>query len=116
VTKKEKEKKRKALQDSYKAELDGCIQDKTPVTDMLIARIAYLAAYLDELQEQTTREGVVTTYNNGGGQRGIRVHPAVQVYVQYHKDFTASLKQLQAFLPQSEEQEDALTAFLKKSK
>lgn len=107
-----KEQHRRELQQEYQTQLAACLKDSTPVTDILIARIAYLAAYLDELQEQTTKEGVVVRYDNGGGQTGIRVHPAVQVYTQYHKDLTASLKQLRDFLPE-DAGTDELTEFIK---
>jgi citrate synthase len=107
-----KEQRRRELQENYQHQLESYIKDSTPVVDILIARIAYLAAYLDELQEQTTKEGVVIHYDNGGGQEGIRVHPAVQVYTQYHKDLTASLKQLQSFIPIDSEGVDDLVKFM----
>lgn len=110
-----KEQRRRELQQAYQAKLAACVKDSTTVTDILIARIAYLAAYLDELQEQTTREGVVVKYDNGGGQTGIRVHPAVQVYTQYHKDLTASLKQLREYMPE-DAGTDELVKFMEEHK
>lgn len=110
-----KEQRRRELQQAYQTQLAACVKDSTTVTNILIARIAYLAAYLDELQEQTTKEGVVVRYDNGGGQTGIRVHPAVQVYTQYHKDLTASLKQLREFMPE-DAGTDALVAFMEEHK
>lgn len=112
-----KEQKRRELQQTYQSQLNDYIDgSQTPVTNILIARIAYLAAYLDELQDQTTKEGVVIHYDNGGGQEGIRIHPAVQVYCQYHKDLTASLKQLQSFIPNDSNGHDELAEFLQEHK
>lgn len=110
-----KEQRRRELQQAYQTQLAACVKDSTTVTGILIARIAYLAAYLDELQEQTTKEGVVVKYDNGGGQTGIRVHPAVQVYTQYHKDLTASLKQLREFMPE-DAGTDELVKFMEEHK
>lgn len=84
------------------------------VVTMLIDRLAYLAAYLDELQEATIVSGVVVAYDNGGGQKGVRVSPAVNVYTAYAKQFTASVKQLQSFLDNAQEDEDALQDFAAK--
>ena len=114
-----KEQRRRELQQEYFSQLSECIKPElqTPVVDILIARIAYLSAYLDELQEQTTKEGVVVKYDNGGGQTGIRIHPAVQVYTQYHKDLTASLKQLKDFLPEDDgDAADELADFISEHK
>lgn len=114
-----KEQRRRELQDHYKEALTSFLSDdsRNAVTSILIDRIAYLTAYLDELQEQTTKEGVVIHYDNGGGQEGIRVHPAVNVYTQYHKDLTASLKQLQGFIPANDTTAaDELTQFLAEHK
>lgn len=84
-------------------------ETKTVVT-MLIDRLAYL----DELQEETIVSGVVVAYDNGGGQKGVRVSHAVNVYTAYAKQFTASVKQLQSFLDNAQEDEDALQDFAAK--
>lgn len=93
--------------------LDRCDDDqRKSILKILIDKIAYLTVCLEETKDITVREGTVVEYNNGGGQVGIRAHPAVQVYTQYSKTLAADLKQLREFLPEEEKKNDELTAFL----
>ena len=86
------------------------------IVKMLISKISYLAACLDETRDITMKEGTVVGYDNGGGQKGVRVHPATQVYTQYSKTMNADLKQLAAFLPEAEQKADELQAFMEEHK
>lgn len=114
------EARRKAMK-KYKKQMNSIVKNVSvetkTVVEMLIDRVAYLAAYLDELQEDTIIGGVVVPYNNGGGQSGMRVHPNVNVYTAYAKQFTASVKQLQGFLDNlTVEKKDELQMFMEKFK
>lgn len=114
------EARRKAMK-KYKKQMNGIAKkvnaESKTVVEMLIDRVSYLAAYLDELQEDTIIGGVVVPYNNGGGQSGMRVHPNVNVYTAYAKQFTASVKQLQGFLDNiTVEEKDELQQFMEKFK
>ena len=114
------EARRKAMK-KYKKQMNSIAKkvnaESKTVVEMLIDRVSYLAAYLDELQEDTIVGGVVVPYNNGGGQSGMRVHPNVNVYTAYAKQFTASVKQLQGFLDNLQpEEKDELQLFMEKFK
>jgi hypothetical protein len=117
----EKENQRRKQIKKYIKQLSPIVSrqsdENKSVVKMLIDRISYLAAYLDELQEDTVVNGVVVPYNNGGGQSGLRVHPSVNVYVAYTKQFTATVKQLQSFLIfEQKEEKDELQMFIEESK
>lgn len=111
------ETRRKAIK-KYTKQLKGIAEqhegETKTVVMMLINRLAYLAAYLDEIQDDTLASGVVVPYDNGGGQKGVRISPAVNVYTAYAKQFTASVKQLQSFLDITKEGTDALADFAAK--
>lgn len=111
------ETRRKTIK-KYKKQLNGIANSQTgetkAVVTMLIDRLSYLAALLDELQEDTIVGGVVVPYDNGGGQKGVRISPAVNVYTAYAKQFTASVKQLQSYLSSTQEDTDALQDFAAK--
>lgn len=64
----------------------------------IIERIAYLTIALGELENQTVHEGYIVHYDNGGGQEGIRQHPALTAYGQLHKSWITSIKALKEFM------------------
>ena len=111
--------RRKAIK-KYKKKLSAITknieEEKKIVASILIDRLSYLAAYLDELQESTIKSGVVVAYDNGGGQSGYRISPEVNVYTAYAKQLTATVKQLQGFMPETQADHDALAEFAKKFK
>lgn len=112
-----KEQARTALKQQYVDDLTPLLDTTTDaqqkcVLRILIDKIAYLTVYLEELQKDTLKTGVVVKYDNGGGQTGLRIHPAAQGYTQYSKTLNAALKQLQSFLPADTSTPDALTDFL----
>ena len=98
-----KEQARTALKQQYVDDLTPLLDTTTDaqrqcVLRILIDKIAYLTVYLEELQKDTLKTGVVVKYDNGGGQ--------------YSKTLNAALKQLQSFLPADTSTPDALTDFL----
>ena len=111
----EQEARRRKEIKKYKKKLIGITKsidgDIKIVASILVERIAYLSAYMDEIQENTIKSGVVVQYNNGGGQSGYRISPEVHVYTAYAKQLTASIKQLQGFLTHPKEEADVLQEF-----
>ncbi len=111
-----KEKDRLAAQEEVVKKLTPLIEaatsePKREIIRILIHKIAYLNTFIEELAKDTRKSGVVVQYDNGGGQSGIRVHPAAQIYTQYMKTLHASIKQLEPFLP-DDAISDELSAFL----
>lgn len=110
---------RKSAQTRIKKKLDALFtnvpDEKREAAALLTKRAAFLLAGEDELERIMQDDGYIDTYDNGGGQTGIRVHPAVQVYTQYHKDLTASLRQLREFMPE-DVGTDELVAFMEEHK
>lgn len=65
----------------------------------LIQRLAFLTVALPEIEKELSKDGIILTYDNGGGQTGKRVNPAAQMHVSFTKNMVAITKQLDAALP-----------------
>ena len=78
--------------------------DKAAVVKELIQNAAYTAVTLRELQENISESGAIMEYNNGGGQSGIRVSPALQAYTKLISTYNGIIKQLVGLLPKSEQE------------
>lgn len=92
-------------------------EDKAGLVKELIQNAAYSAVTLRELQKNITEMGAVMEYNNGGGQKGIRISPALQAYNKLLATYNTTVKQLVGLLPKSEQElarlsSNPLTEFL----
>lgn len=91
--------------------------DKAAVVKELIQNAAYSAVTLRELQKNITEYGAVQEYNNGGGQCGMRISPALQAYTKLIATYNGIIKQLVGLLPKSEQElarmsSDPMNSFL----
>ena len=78
--------------------------DKAAVVKDLIQNAAYSAVTLRELQKGITEYGAIQEYNNGGGQSGMRISPALQAYTKLIATYNGIIKQLVGLLPKSEQE------------
>lgn len=66
-----------------------------------IARAAFLSICCDRLERDVSQHGYKETYNNGGGQAGVKQSAAAQLLPQYTKLYLNCMKQLQDALQPS---------------
>lgn len=81
----------------------------------LVQRAAFLLTAAAELEDTMQEQGFTAFYDNGGGQRGSMVSAEMKSYNICLSQINALYKTLKTFAV-TDEQEDALTAFLKESK
>lgn len=116
-----KEEERRELVEKYKSEIsifvDKVNENERPVVEMLIERISYLAAHLEEVEQETLKKGLLTKGKGSTGNIVTKINPLVNAYVSYAKQFTSSVKQLQGFLDNLQpEEKDELQMFVEKFK
>jgi hypothetical protein len=116
-----KENERRELVEKYKNEIGAFLEkvptDEKPVVSLIVERIAYLAAHLEEIEEETLKKGLLTKGKGSTGNMVTKINPLVNAYVSYAKQFTASVKQLQGFLDNLQpEEKDELQQFMEKYK
>lgn len=63
-----------------------------------IARAAFLAVTLDELERDIDENGYKEEYQNGENQRGVKESAAAKLHVSYTKNFLSAMKQLHDYL------------------
>ena len=64
-----------------------------------IDNLAWLNISIIELKEKVDKNGTTSTYNNGGGQSGVRDNPDVKTLIAYQKNVTSITKQLLDLVP-----------------
>ncbi len=72
----------------------------------LIERAGFMKASLEDLEEDIAKNGEVISYDNGGGQKGIRTNPAVNIYTTTVKIYAAVIKQLAGLSGEANPEED----------
>jgi hypothetical protein len=81
----------------------------------LIERAGFMKVSLEDLEKDISENGEVIAYDNGGGQKGIRTNPAVNIYTTTVKIYAAIIKQLAGLSGEFEpEEEDELMKFIKR--
>ncbi len=71
------------------------------ILQSLIKSTSYLKAKLDDLESEFEDESVVSEYDNGGNQSGIRVSPYVKAYESLYKSYTSGMKQIMDCIPKT---------------
>ena len=54
---------------------------------------------IEDLQKQIDQAGTLISYDNGGGQSGVRVNPDLKTLMEYQKATTAIVKTLIPIVP-----------------
>ena len=90
-------KERKRLEDLLiRAEVP---EQKRAALDAVLDNLALLRVKLDEAGADLLTAPVISEYDNGGGQSGTRINPAVKAFLDLWKAYLAGLQQLSAHLP-----------------
>lgn len=94
--KKEQRKILKILRES------GLNEEKTELLSPMIENISWMKIKLDDARGDIGEEGLTAEYDNGGGQKGIREHPAFKAYEALWKSYSAGLGVILSSLPEPE--------------
>lgn len=89
-------------------------EKRRKTVERLIDNAAFMAATLEDLQEDINQNGVISGYQNGENQWGTKKSPEVEVYNTMLKNYTSVIRQLTDLLPPEEgkENDDGFDAFL----
>ena len=79
----------------------GVSKEKLQALDTIIRNTAWMKVNLDEAQESITIGELVTTYNNGGGQRGERENPLFKAYENLWKSYMQGMSTIISAMPES---------------
>ena len=92
-----------------KAELDrlndlfsssqGIDQNKLDFIQRQIEQLAWYNVSIADLQKKIDHWGTLITYDNGGGQSGVKTNPDLKTLIDYQKAATAIVKTLMPFVP-----------------
>ncbi|WP_195989941.1 hypothetical protein [Clostridium sp. D53t1_180928_C8] len=69
----------------------------------VIDNVAYMAVTLKELRDEIQVEGVLTEYQNGENQFGVKKSPKIEIYNTMVKNYNSSMKLLLDLLPKNKE-------------
>src|SRR5574344_730092 len=87
--------------------------DKYHTVEQLMNNAAFLSVQLLNLQEMINANGAIETYDNGGGQTGTRMSPAVVSYNKLLTNYNTVVKTLLAVNPDAQKADDGFADFLK---
>lgn len=71
----------------------------------VIDNLAWQKVKLDETRELMKTQAVICTYDNGGGQKGIRENPIFKGYENLWKAYLAGLEKVLSYLPKDMQEE-----------
>ena len=80
--------------DRFEAMLAGCDEDTRQLCSKLIDDLVWQEQRLEDTRRLIKATPVVLTYDNGGGQRGVRRNPAYDGYHALFKSYTSGLRTL----------------------
>ena len=78
----------------------GMTKEKIEALEGVIENVAWMKIKLDDARADIGENGLTVAYDNGGGQQGIRVHPAYKAYEALWKSYSEGLYGVLAELPE----------------
>lgn len=78
----------------------GVSENKIKIMHPVIENTAWMKVKLDEAREVVRDSSVVISYDNGGGQKGIRENPIFKGYESLWKSYMQGMKQIIDTIPQ----------------
>lgn len=82
-------------------------EKKMEMLEPVIENTAWMKAKLDDTREKIKGSSVAISYDNGGGQTGIRENPLFKGYQSLWKSYMAGMNMIMASLPQSVVEKEA---------
>lgn len=95
---------------------DAIPDEKRKVVMPLLANLAFLKIKLDEARSDLLGEKIYTSYDNGGGQCGIREHPGFSAYNKLLTTYARAIKQLADMMPSGSAAADQLIDYLNETR
>lgn len=87
----------------------GVSENKIKIISPIIENTAFMRMKLEEAKNLLDRSSIVISYDNGGGQKGIRENPIFKGYESLWKSYMQGMKQIIDCLPaESETAKDEL--------
>ena len=77
----------------------GISERKIELLEPVIQNTAWMKVKLDETREIIKTSGVVITYDNGGGQKGIRENPLYKGYESLYKSYMSGMTKIIDCIP-----------------
>ena len=77
-------------------------ENKVKILEPIVENIAWMKVKLDDARAVIAASNIVISYDNGGGQNGIRENPAFKGYEALWKSYMAGLEKILEELPEEE--------------
>lgn len=97
--------KQKILRELKKAKIS---RYKLKVLDSVIDNVAFMKVKLDEIRETLLTEELMTEYDNGGGQKGVKENPIFKQYQSLFANFMKGMEKILQPMPDADEAQEAL--------
>lgn len=78
----------------------GISDKRQKLLDPIILNTAWMKAKLDDAREAIKTSNIVISYDNGGGQKGIRENPLFKGYESLWRSYMAGMSKILDSLPQ----------------
>lgn len=78
----------------------GISEKRMKLLEPIILNTAWMKAKLDDAREAIKNSNIVITYDNGGGQRGIRENPLFKGYEGLWRSYMAGMSKILDSMPQ----------------
>jgi len=78
----------------------GISDKRQKLLEPIILNTAWMKAKLDDAREAIKNSNIVITYDNGGGQKGIRENPLFKGYESLWRSYMAGMSKILDSLPQ----------------
>lgn len=78
----------------------GISDKKQKLLEPIILNTAWMKAKLDDAREAIKNSNIVISYDNGGGQKGIRENPLFKGYESLWRSYMAGMSKILDSLPQ----------------
>ena len=80
----------------------GISERRIKLLNPVIVNTAWMKAKLDDAREAVKNSQIVITYDNGGGQKGIRENPLFKGYESLWRSYMAGMAKILDSLPQEQ--------------
>lgn len=87
-------------------------ENRKKTVEALIENAAFMRVTLREMQEEISRNGYMTEYQNGENQKGWKKSPAVEIHIAMTRNLAAVIRQLSELAPPAEVKESRLRALM----
>ena len=80
---------------------NGANDEKIDALGAVFENVCWMKLKLEDARADISEDGLTVEYDNGGGQKGVREHPAFKAYEALWKSYCAGLQILLSQLPEA---------------